>query len=105
MMIKKHVYLCLVYQELGYFAKMNHEMRCQALAIWWNWRRKLVDIWELRKQIGTSPSENVKEETKFYRGVEDIQTSLVDFPSNPYKALFTMVTSTWGNVWCTDKWQ
>ena len=62
-------------------------------------------VWELRDWIGTRPSEDVKLETKFYRGVEDIFVDLVDYPANPYKAIFTIATATWGNVWRTRKWQ
>lgn len=61
-------------------------------------------IWEFRQWLGTKPSDTVVEETKFYRGVEGIKVSLVDWPTNPYKAMFTMATSTWGNVWKVNKW-
>jgi len=62
------------------------------------------NIWEFRDWIGTRPSENPVQETKFYRGVEDISVSLVDWSHNPYKGMFTIATATWGGVWQTDKW-
>lgn len=63
------------------------------------------NFWEFREWIGTKPSVNVVEETKFYRGVESINVHLVDHSVNPYKSIFTMATSTWGGVWKTNKWE
>ena len=65
----------------------------------------MVNFWEFREWLGTKPSSNVEEETKFYRGVEGIEVRLVDHSINPYKSIFTMATSTWGNVWKTNKWE
>ncbi|MEK7087529.1 MAG: FAD-dependent thymidylate synthase [Patescibacteria group bacterium] len=68
-------------------------------------QERFSDIWELREWIKTKPSENLIEETKFYRGVEGIVVDLIDWPTNPYKALFSMVTSTWGNVQNMKRWE
>lgn len=62
------------------------------------------DIWDLREQLGTKPVEHALEETTFYRGVEQIQVNLVDYPVNPYKSIFTIATATWGRVWDLKKW-
>ena len=65
---------------------------------------KFSNVWEFRKWLGTKPHSDPVEETKFYRGVEDIKVSLVDWPVNPYKAMFSIATATWGGVWEMDKW-
>jgi len=63
------------------------------------------DLWSLREVLGTAPSAQPVPSTKFYRGVEGIEVTLIDWPTRPYRALFNMVTSTWGNVWATNKWE
>jgi thymidylate synthase ThyX len=63
------------------------------------------NIRELREWIKTNPSENTTNETKFYRGVEGIEVNLVDWPTNPYRALVTIATSTWGNVGNLNRWE
>ena len=52
--------------------------------------------------MGTNPKEKVELSTEFFEGVKGISVSLIDYPSNPYKAIFDMTTSTWGNR--IDKW-
>ena len=65
------------------------------------------NLWELRKFLGTMPQEDSIESTEFYQGVKDIQVDLVpgSYASNPYRALYTMATATWGGVWDTDRWE
>ena len=64
------------------------------------------NLWELRKFLGTMPQEDSVMETEFYPGVTGIEVELVPgaYPDNPYRALFTMATATWGGVWDTDRW-
>ena len=66
-----------------------------------------MDLWERRKRMGTMPEEGIGVvSTEYYRGVEGIQVRLVpaSYPSNPYRALFTMATATWGKVFDIDRW-
>lgn len=84
-----------------------------------DWRINMVEsnLGELRQFLGTSPEEltgmtetqavDYVEGTKFYRGVEEIEVQLVpgSYASNPYRALYTMATATWGDVWATDRWE
>ncbi|KKN86939.1 hypothetical protein LCGC14_0265020 [marine sediment metagenome] len=58
----------------------------------------------LREWIKTMPQEAPDTDTEFHRGVEDIDVRLIDWPANPYKAMFTIATSTWGGVYQTYKW-
>ncbi len=53
-------------------------------------------IKDIREKLGTLPHQVQKVNTKFYRGVEGIQVDLIDAPHNPYRAMFTMATATWG---------
>lgn len=66
--------------------------------------KEFSNIWELRKWLGTNPSDNMEENTKFYRGVEGIYVDLVDWSHNPYKAMFSIATATWGTTWNIKKW-
>ena len=66
------------------------------------------NLWELRKFLGTMPEEGESEnDTPFYVGVKGIEVKLVpgSYPSNPYRALYTMATATWGKVFDTDRWE
>lgn len=65
------------------------------------------NLWELRKFLGTMPTESSVEETIFFRGVEGIQVDLVPgaYMQNPYRALYTMATATWGRVFDTRRWE
>jgi len=64
-------------------------------------------IEELRNIMGTLPSRKPKKSTTFYYGAKDIYVKLLDGPINPYKAIFAMVTATWGdsNPERIDKWE
>ncbi|MEK6860828.1 MAG: FAD-dependent thymidylate synthase [Nanoarchaeota archaeon] len=68
-------------------------------------REESLDIWQLREWIKTKPLDNQLKETKFHRGVEEIVVNLVDYTVNPYKAMFTIATSTWGDVWNLHRWE
>ena len=59
---------------------------------------------ELRKVMGTESSDPSEVETKFYIGVEGIEVEMVDWSYNPYRAIFDMVTATWGNDEYKEKW-
>lgn len=66
-------------------------------------RRQMID--DLRRAMLTLPQDRPPKQTTFYRGVENIIVRLVDWPVNPYKAIFTITTATWGNVWQLGKWR
>lgn len=75
-----------------------------------NWEIEMSDkenmketIDKVRMLMGTLPDDHPKLETKFYRGVEAVKVKLIDHSVNPYKAMFTMATSTWGKK--IDKWE
>ncbi len=63
----------------------------------------MANIDDLRKLMGTNPKEKTKLITEFFEGVKGIKVEIIDFPVNPYKAIFDMATSTWGNK--IEKWQ
>ncbi len=63
-------------------------------------RDKKID--ELRRAMGTMPDMDVPLVTRFYEGVRGIKVDLYDTSENPYKAMFNMVTSTWGKH--INKW-
>jgi len=58
-------------------------------------------IRNLRRIMGTLPEEQPKRTDEIYVGVENIKVELVDYPKNPYKAIYEIVTSTWGG---RDRW-
>ena len=60
------------------------------------------EINEIRKAMGTSPDIAVPMETELFEGVRGIKVELYDTCVNPYKAMFNLVTSTWGKH--IDKW-
>ena len=68
-----------------------------------NWP-KYID--NLREVVCTLPERQGKREDKIYYGTRHIKVELVDYPENPYRAIYDMVTSTWGNreEWW-DKWE
>jgi len=57
---------------------------------------------DLRRTMGTMPDMAPEFKTKFYRGVEGMSVKLIDWPHNPYKAMYTLATSCWGKK--IDKW-
>jgi len=54
------------------------------------------EISRLRKIMQTEPEHQPKREDKILWGSSHLKVELVDYPRNPYKAIYTMVTSTWG---------
>jgi thymidylate synthase ThyX len=62
------------------------------------------EIEELRRIMGTLPDQHPEKKTAFYVGVSGMKDAvkLIDWPHNPYKAMFTMATSCWGKK--IDKW-
>lgn len=52
---------------------------------------------EIRAAMGTLPAMRPKREDELYHNLEHLHVKLVDYPINPYKAIFNMVTSTWGD--------
>jgi thymidylate synthase ThyX len=61
-----------------------------------------MEIAELRNLMGTNPHEKVPLLTEFFEGVRGIKVEMYDQPTNPYKALYNMATSTWGST--INKW-
>ena len=59
---------------------------------------------EMRKATGTHPSAAPCKRTRLWRGCEKLKVSMVDWPANPYKAIFSAVTATWGDDDYKDKW-
>ena len=57
----------------------------------------------MRSVMGTLPIQKAPLITMFHRGVEGITAELVDGPVNPYKAMYIMATSCWGDR--VDKWE
>ena len=62
------------------------------------------EIDEIRRVMGTLPDQEPENKTEFYVGVTGMKgaVKLIDWPHNPYKAMFTMATSCWGKK--IDKW-
>lgn len=57
----------------------------------------------LRKVMGTLPNQEPELRTDFVRGVEGITVDLVDYNANPYKSMYILATSCWGEK--IDKWE
>lgn len=51
---------------------------------------------ELRRAMGTLPEEQQAREDELFWGLQNLKVEMVDFPTNPYRAIYDMVTSTWG---------
>ncbi len=63
--------------------------------------KRLEEIDSLRKAMGTFPEDNPPREDKIYYGLKHLMVELVDYPHNPYRAIYEMVTSTWAG---REKW-
>lgn len=61
-------------------------------------------IQELRRIMGTLPDDQPPRSDEIYVGVEGIEVKMVDWPRNPYRAIFEVVTSTWKGTWW-EKWE
>lgn len=59
---------------------------------------------DLRKVMGTLPSERPLKKTNIVDISESIEVTLEDSSENPYKAMFVTATSTWGNNEFKQKW-
>lgn len=61
---------------------------------------------ELRVVMGTLPYRNPPFKTGFHVGSEGITVKMIDWPTNPYKAIFELVSATWGPMGLDpiDKW-
>jgi len=64
------------------------------------WKRP-DNLDRLRDDVGTSPAINVERKDDLFVGCKGITADLVDYPHNPYRAIYEMVTSTWGS---RDTW-
>jgi len=58
-------------------------------------RQRVKDIEALRKAMGTLPEHQPPREDKIYYGLKHLRVELVDYPKNPYRAIYEIVTSTW----------
>lgn len=58
----------------------------------------------LRRVMGTLPSEHPAKQTKIMSMEETIEITLEDYSVNPYRAMFVSATSTWGNNEFAQKW-
>ena len=58
---------------------------------------------DLRRTMGTLPDMAPEFKTKFYKGCSGMSVKLIDYPHNPYKAMYTLATSCWGKK--IDKWE
>lgn len=58
----------------------------------------------LRKVMGTLPSEQPDKSTNFKTMDESMEVTLEDYSNNPYKAIFVSCTSTWGDNEFQQKW-
>lgn len=65
-------------------------------------KRRKDEVEALRRVMGTLPSQAPELKTQLVRGVEGITVDLVDYPVNPYKALYVLATSCWGDK--INKW-
>lgn len=62
------------------------------------------DIDNLRKVMGTLPSEKPTKRTDLKTFNDSVEVTLEDHSSNPYKAMFVTSTSTWGTNEFKQKW-
>ena len=58
----------------------------------------------LRKVMGTLPSETPTKRTKILSLISSVDVTIEDHSKNPYKAMFVTSTSTWGNNEFEQKW-
>lgn len=64
---------------------------------------ELID--NLRRAMGTLPSQSPEKVTALWRGVEHLEVKMIDWPKNPYKAVVSAATATWGDDHYRTKWQ
>lgn len=58
----------------------------------------------LRKVMGTLPSEQPQKSTNFKSIEDSFEVTVEDWSNNPYKAMFVSATSTWGDNEFAQKW-
>lgn len=61
-------------------------------------------IENLRKVMGTLPSERPAKETVLKSLDQSLEVTLEDYSANPYRAMFVAATSTWGDNEFIQKW-
>lgn len=66
--------------------------------------KEFQKIHELRKIMGTLPSERPVKKTEFKTLEQSLEITLEDYSTNPYRAIFTSCTSTWGDDDFKQKW-
>jgi len=62
------------------------------------------DIDELRKSMGTCPSTAPQKSYKIVRGVEELELTMYDYPTNIYKTILEGACATWGDDAYKPKW-
>lgn len=63
------------------------------------------EIDELREIMGTMPAKGVRREDKIIPGCQEIYVTMLDCPTDPYRAIYEGVAATWGNnQYWGDKW-
>lgn len=62
-----------------------------------SFEERVEHIEALRRAMGTLPAEQQKREDKTYWGLPNLRVEMIDYPTNPYRAMYEMVTSTWGD--------
>ena len=60
---------------------------------------------DLRKAMGTLPAIDTKLNSTIKFEQSSVETSIVDYNSNPYKTMFSGATATWGDNEYKDKWK
>lgn len=68
-----------------------------------NTEKTRLETNELRRVMGTLPDQYPPLITKFIKGVTDITVEMVDWPHNPYKAMYVLGTTCWGKK--VNKWK
>jgi thymidylate synthase ThyX len=58
----------------------------------------------MRKIMGTEANQEMKILSEIHRGVSGIEVEMIDWPNDPYRAIYDMVTATWGNERYEEKW-
>lgn len=55
------------------------------------------NIRDLREVMGTNPAQGMERKDDIYVGCKGITVKMIDWPANPYEAIFEGVTATWGD--------
>lgn len=65
--------------------------------------KNIVGINELRRVMGTLPSQAPEKTYRLIKGVTELKVELIDYNVNPYKAMYVFATSCWGSK--INKWK